>query len=59
LGKKTTELNTALDTGYTDASGMIDAMMGVLGKNSPEAKNLQKIRTGYGPGGKSTPPPAK
>ncbi len=50
-----TELNALTDDGYTDGSSMIDAMIGMLGKNTPDAKNLQRIRTGFGPG---TPTPA-
>ena len=42
---KTAELNTATTDTYTDASGVIDAMMGVLGKNTAEAKKLQTIRS--------------
>jgi hypothetical protein len=34
----------AYDT-YTDASGTIDAMMGLLGKNTTEAQKLQTIRS--------------
>ena len=42
---KTAELKTATTSSYTDASGVIDAMMGVLGKNTVEAKKLQTIRS--------------
>jgi hypothetical protein len=62
LTRKTEELNTALSDAYTDASGTIDAMMGMLGKNTPEAKNLQKIRSAIrrngGSAGAAPEPPA-
>ena len=53
----TNELNPMTDDGYADASSMIDAMIGMLGKNTPEAKNLQLIRTGFGPGAPTPPTP--
>lgn len=59
LSHKTEELNSALADAYTDASGSIDAMMGMLGKNTREAKNLQKIRSAIRRNGgseDSTPP---
>lgn len=43
--KKTAELNHATEDAYTDASGTLDAMMGLLGKSSTEAKKLQAIRS--------------
>ncbi len=53
----TTELNALTADGYTDGSSMIDAMIGMLGKNTPDAKNLQRIRTGFGPGTPTPPAP--
>lgn len=43
--KSTAALQTATYTAYNDASGLIDAMAGVLGKGTPEAKKLQNIRS--------------
>jgi len=43
--RKTAELNTVLTDTDMDASGVIDAMCGILGKSSKEAKNLQKTRS--------------
>lgn len=45
LNNQTKALNTAMDDGYADASGVLDAMMGMLGKNTPEAQNLHTIRS--------------
>ena len=45
LTRKTEELRSGLSDLYVDGSGAIDAMMGILGKNSREAKNLQRIRS--------------
>lgn len=53
----TTELNGLTNDGYTDGSSVIDAMIGMLGKSTPSAKNLQRIRTGFGPTPTPTPPP--
>jgi len=57
LSKKTTDLNTATDGGYNDTSGLIDAMAGMLGKGTPEAKNLQTIRSKVRAAGGNTPTP--
>lgn len=43
--RKTADLNHATDDTYTDASGTLDAIMGLLGKNTPEAKKAQTIRS--------------
>ncbi len=43
--KATSDLQTASYGAYNDASGVIDAMMGLLGKSTPEAKKLQAIRS--------------
>ncbi|MBI3851944.1 MAG: hypothetical protein HY298_16935 [Verrucomicrobia bacterium] len=56
LGNKTKALDAASTDGYTDTSGVIDAMMGMLGKSSIEAKNLQTIRSRIRQGGGPTPP---
>ena len=43
--KSTSDLQNAAYTAYNDASGLIDAMAGVLGKGTPAAKKLQAIRS--------------
>jgi hypothetical protein len=43
--RKTAELNGILADSDMDASGVIDALCGILGKSSKEARNLQKIRS--------------
>lgn len=43
--RKTAQLNEVLADTDMDASGVIDAMCGILGKSSTEAKNLQKTRS--------------
>ena len=48
LQNLTVQLNTATDDAYADASSVIDAMIGMLGKSTLPAKNLQRIRTGFG-----------
>jgi len=45
LSRKTEDLKAGMADLYVDGSGVIDAMMGMLGKNSREAKNLQRIRS--------------
>ncbi len=45
LSNKTAALTDATKDAYTDASGLIDAMIGMLGKGSAEARNLQAIRS--------------
>jgi len=42
---QTATLQTAAYDTYTDTSGTIDAMMGLLGKNTTEAQKLQTIRS--------------
>ena len=42
---KTAEAQAAGNDVYNDASGTLDAMMGLLGKNSTEARKLQAIRS--------------
>ncbi|MBI4417015.1 MAG: hypothetical protein HY557_08530 [Euryarchaeota archaeon] len=41
----TARATTAYDTLYEAASGLLDAVMGVLGKNSDEARVLQRMRS--------------
>ena len=41
----TSNLNKASYGAYNDASGVIDAMAGLLGKGTPAAKKLQAIRS--------------
>ena len=43
--KQTAALQTAAYDVYTDASGTIDAMMGLLGKNTTEAQKLRTLRS--------------
>lgn len=43
--KATSDLQTATYALYNDASGMIDAMIGLLGKGTPAAQKLQAIRS--------------
>ena len=43
--KSTSDLQNATYTAYNDASGLIDAMAGVLGKGTPAARKLQAIRS--------------
>jgi hypothetical protein len=43
--KATSDLQTATYGAYNDASGVIDAMIGLLGKGSTEAQKLQTIRS--------------
>ena len=57
LARKTEALKTALSDSYVDGSGVIDAMMGMLGKNSREAKNLQRIRSSIRRGATETAGP--
>jgi hypothetical protein len=38
-------LQNASYSAYNDASGVIDAMIGLLGKGTPAAKKLQNIRS--------------
>ncbi len=42
---KTTEVNAAGYDAYNDASGTLDAMIGLLGKGTTEARKLQAIRS--------------
>ena len=43
--KQTAAVQTAAYDAYTDTSGTIDAIMGLLGKSTPEAQKLQTIRS--------------
>lgn len=43
--KATSDLQAASYAAYNDASGVIDAMAGLLGKGTTEAKKLQDIRS--------------
>jgi hypothetical protein len=56
LKNKTAELEANTAAGYSDASGLIDAMGGLLGKGTPAAKNLQTVRSKVRQGGVVTPP---
>lgn len=55
---KTKALVAATRDGWTDASGLVDAMMGLPGKNTAQARNLQTIRSRLRrtKAGKSAPP---
>lgn len=60
LKKSTGRVEASFDALYETASGLLDAIMGVLGKNSPEAKVLQRLRSrmrmpGDQAGGAETP----
>ncbi len=58
--KQTAAVQTAAYDTYADASGTIDAMMGLLGKNTTEAKKLQAIRSKvrrHNAANPPTPPP--
>lgn len=59
LKSKTIELEGKTATGYTDASGLIDAMSGLLGKGTPAAQNLQTIRSKVRQTGDTPPAPPK
>jgi len=52
----TSDLNNASYSVYNDASGVIDAMAGLLGKGTPEAKKLQNIRSKVRQHSASNPP---
>jgi hypothetical protein len=54
--KQTAVVQTAAYDTYNDASGTIDAMMGLLGKNTTEAKKLQAIRSQVRRHNKDNPP---
>jgi hypothetical protein len=56
LANKTATLTDATKDAYTDASGLIDAMMGLLGKGSPDARNLQALRGRTRSAAAPTPP---
>ena len=56
LKNKTAELEEKTATGYNDASGLIDAMAGLLGKGTPAAQNLQTIRSKVRQTGAGTTP---
>ncbi len=43
--RATAEAEAASDDVYRTGSGFLDAAMGVLGKNSPEAQVLQRLRS--------------
>lgn len=45
LKKLTLEVEGTSDSQYTEASGILDIIMGKLGKTSAEAKSLQHLRT--------------
>jgi hypothetical protein len=52
----TSDLQNASYTAYNDASGVIDAMAGLLGKGTPAAKKLQNIRSKVRNHSSSNPP---
>ena len=54
--KATSDLNDASYGAYNDASGVIDAMMGLLGKGTTAAKKLQNIRSKVRKHSNSNPP---
>ena len=45
LKRMTTETDAAFEDLYRTASGFLDAMVGALGKNSPEAQVLLRLRS--------------
>ncbi len=45
LRQKSADFAEAMDDGYRDTSGLVDAMMGILGKGTPAANNLQTLRS--------------
>ncbi len=57
LANKTAQVEAAAVDGYTDASGLIDAMSGLLGKNTPAAHKLQAIRSRLHHNGPAPEPP--
>ena len=44
MNNKTAVLVPATEAGYIDASGMVDAIAGFYGKNSPAGKNILSLR---------------
>ena len=59
LNNKTAALVTATEGGYIDSSGMVDAIAGFYGKNSPAGKNILALRANIRrePPTPPTPPP--
>jgi hypothetical protein len=59
LQEKTAELEPAIGDGYIDASGMVDALAGFYGKNTPAGKNILALRANIrrGPEEPPAPPP--
>jgi hypothetical protein len=53
---KTAEVQAATYDAYNDASGTLDAMIGLLGKGTTEAKKLQTIRSRVRKHNSSNPP---
>jgi len=53
---KTAEVQTTAYDAYNDASGTLDAMMGLLGKGTTEARKLQTIRSRVRKHDTTTPP---
>lgn len=53
---QTATLQTAAYDTYTNTSGTIDAMMGLLGKNTPAAEKLRTIRSKVRHHNDSNPP---
>ena len=59
LNNKTAVLVTATEDGYIDSSGMVDAIAGFYGKNTPAGKNILALRANIrrGPNDPSAPTP--
>ena len=57
--KATVRATAAYDTLYETGSGVLDAIMGVLGKNGEDAKVLQRMRSGIRRPGIQTPESAE
>jgi len=57
---KTKELEAATAPSYIDASGMVDAIAGFYGKNTPAGKNILELRANIrrGPNPAPAPPSA-
>ena len=56
---KTAVLVAAIPLSYMDASGMVDAIAGLYGKNTPAGKNILDLRANIrrGPNAPPSPPP--
>jgi Tfp pilus assembly protein PilO len=56
LRQKSADFSDAMDDGYRDTSGLVDAMMGLLGKGTPAANSLQGLRSRIRQGGGGNSP---